>query len=237
MKKTVVALLALTIIVSCGEKKSTKNTQITGNIKGLKKGTLYLQRIVDSKLIAFDTINIDGDSYFESDFDLQSPEMLYLSLDRGKTNSIDNNILFFAEPGTIHIETELELFYANAKIIGSKNQDLYDNFKKVNAKFIDQQLFLTEARFKAIKSNNTISIDSIAAVEKSIVKRKYLYAINFAINNRNFEVSPYIALAEISDVNFKYLDTIQKAMSPKVAQSLYGKKLTAYYSERKKLKQ
>jgi hypothetical protein len=55
-----------------------------------------------------------------------------------------------------------------------------------------------------------------------------LYATNFAINNKNFEVAPYIALSEIYDINIKYLDTIQKSMSPKVAKSLYGKKLTEY---------
>jgi hypothetical protein len=32
----------------------------------------------------------------------------------------------------------------------------------------------------------------------------------------------------------KYLDTIQKTMSPKIAQSLYGKKLIQFYKERKK---
>ena len=35
--------------------------------------------------------------------------MLYLFLDRGQTNSIDNNLPFFAEPGNIKIETTLKL--------------------------------------------------------------------------------------------------------------------------------
>jgi hypothetical protein len=42
-------------------------------------------RIVDTSLVAIDTINIDGSSVFESDIELQSPEMLYLFLDRGTT--------------------------------------------------------------------------------------------------------------------------------------------------------
>jgi hypothetical protein len=33
-----------------------KRTYITGNIKGLKTGTLYIQRVVDSALVAIDTI-------------------------------------------------------------------------------------------------------------------------------------------------------------------------------------
>ena len=54
------------------------------------------------------------------------------------------------------------------------------------------------------------------------------------MNNKDHEIAPYIALTEIYDINIKYLDTIQKAMSPKVAQSLYGKKLTEYIASIKK---
>jgi len=46
-------------------------------------------------------------------------------------------------------------------------------------------------------------------------------------------VAPYIALAEIYDINLKYLDTIQKSLSPKVAQSKYGIKLKELIKERK----
>jgi hypothetical protein len=67
-------------------------------------------------LVAIDTIVIDGSSTFESDIDLKSPEM-YLFLDR--SNSLDNNLLFFAEPGNININ-EIGLFLYGAKITGSK---------------------------------------------------------------------------------------------------------------------
>jgi hypothetical protein len=68
------------------------------------------------------------------------------------------------------------------------------------------------------------------------IKRKYLFATNFALNNRKFEVAPFIALSEIYDINIKYLDTIQKSMSPQVANSLYGKKLTQYIASIKSQK-
>ena len=71
--------------------------------------------------------------------------------------------------------------------------------------------------------------------QNGIIKRKYLYTTNFAVNNGDYEVAPYVALAEIYDINLKFLDTIQKSMSPKVAKSLYGKKLNEYIAERKKI--
>jgi hypothetical protein len=116
MKKSIVAFFTLLLLASCNKEVSKTNLHLTGNIKGLKKGTLYIQRVVDNSLIAIDTINIDGDSKFETDIDLKSAEMLYLFLDRGVTNSMDNNILFFAESGTMNIETNLDFECKNFRL-------------------------------------------------------------------------------------------------------------------------
>jgi hypothetical protein len=231
MKKTIIAFVTLLILTSCNKNESKTNLHLTGNIKGLKKGTLYIQRVVDTSLVAIDTLIIEGNSKFETDLYLESPEMLYLFLDRGVSNSMDNNLLFFAEPGTINIDTNLDSFIASAKITGSKNQDIYEEYKKINTRFRDQNLDIIQQKFNAIKSNNLKAIDSLNVSQESNTKRKYLFATNFALNNRDHEVSPYIALSDIYDINVKYLDTIQKAMSPKVAKSLYGKKLTEFVAK------
>ena len=234
MKNSIIAFVSVLLLVACNKNESKTNLHIKGNIKGLKEGTLYIQKYNDTALIAIDTIKIDGQSTFESNLDLKSPEMLYLYLDRGVTNSLDNNIMFFAEAGTINIDTNLDSFLSSAKITGSKNQELFEEYKKINSRFNDVNLTLIEQRFKALKSNNTKALDSIASAQDNNIKRKYLYATNFAVNNKDHEVSPYIALAEIYDINIKYLDTIQKSMTPKVANSLYGKKLTKYVNDIKK---
>ena len=234
MKKNILALLTLAILASCNKTDSKTNVHITGNIKGLKKGTLYIQRIVDTALVAIDTINIDGSSTFTSDLDLKSPEMLYLFLDRGVSNSMDNNLVFFAEPGNLNIETNLDSYITSAKVTGSKNHDLYVEYKQISSRFKDENLTLLEQKFKAMKRQNAKAMDSLTLKQESNTKRSYLFATNFAINHRDFDIAPYIALTEIYDINIKYLDTIQKSMAPKVAKSLYGKKLTNYISDIKK---
>lgn len=234
MRKSIIALFSILLLVSCIDKKSTKSFVLTGNIKGLKSGTVYIQRIKDTILVAIDTIKIDGDSHFTSEFDLQSPEMLYLFLDRGVTNSVDNNIPFFAEKGKMTIETSLDFFTADVKITGSKNQELYEEYKKVVSRYVDQDLTLFEKRFKALKANNTEEVNKIEEEQKGVLKRKYLYSTNFAVNHGDYEVAPYVALAEIYDINLKYMDTIQKSMTPKVAKSLYGKRLINFIAARKK---
>lgn len=234
MKKSIIAFFSLLLLYSCNKQESTTNLQLTGTIKGLKKGTLYIQRVVDTSLVAIDTIVIDGASTFETNLKLDSPEMLYLFLDRGVTNSLDNNILFFAEPGKININTNLDSYIVSAKITGSKNQEKYEEYQKINSRFRDENLDMIEQKFNALKNNNSKILDSLSAKQDNNTRRKYLFATNFAINNREFEVAPYIALSDIYDINLKYLDTIQKSMSPTVAKSLYGKKLTNYVAKIKK---
>ena len=236
MRKLLLSLFILISVISCKKgETSTKNFILTGNIKGLKEGKLYIQRIKDTLLVPIDSIIISGDSNFKSEFDLDSPEMLYLFLDRGVSNSLDNNIPFFAEPGKMNIQTSLDFFTSDAKIIGSKNQELYDEYKKVMSRYVDQDLDLFSKRFEAYKKNDVKMIDKIQEEQNAIKKRKYLYTTNFAVNHPDAEVSPYVTLAEIYDINFKYLDTIQKTMTPRVAKTLYGKKFMQYYSERQKM--
>ncbi|MBD0724655.1 hypothetical protein B6A10_05635 [Flavobacterium sp. L1I52] len=234
MKKSILAFSAVILMASCNKKESKGNLHLTGNVKGLKEGTLYIQKVVDTTLIAIDTIKIDGNSHFESDLDIKSPEMLYLFLDRGVTNSLDNNLMFFAEPGIMNIETNLDSFLSGAKITGSKNQELYEEYKKTTERYKDENLNLIEQKFKAIKRKDATAVDSLNKLQDLNLKRRYLFAVNFAMNNKDHEIAPYIALAEVYDINIKYLDTIQNALTPKVAQSMYGKKLTNYIEALKK---
>lgn len=231
MKNAVIALFSVFLIISCNKKEADKNLHITGNIKGLQEGKLYLQKIVDTNLVAIDSIILDGQSNFEWHLDIESPEMFYLSLDRGVTNSVDNNLPFFVEPGTINIDTDLKHFFAEAKITGSKNQKLYEDYKKVNGRFINQNLELSKERFDAIRFNRLSDVPAIEQKIQENLKRKYLYAINFAITNKEFDVAPYIALSEISNANVKYLDTINNSLSDKVAKAKYGKLLSKHISD------
>ena len=237
MKKLLIAALALSALVACDKKESNAGLHLTGKVEGLKQGKLYIQHIVDTSLVTLDSIIIAGNSNFESDLPITEPEMLYLMLDRGVSSSIDNMLPFFAEPGNMTIETSLKEFYAKAKVTGSKNNDLYAQFKKIKERYSDEQNKTLSMTLLAKKENLTRKLDSLNKRAEKLTTRSYLDAVNFAVNNGKHEVAPYIALTEIYDVNIKYLDTIQKAMSPEVAKSKYGKQLATFISERKKQEQ
>lgn len=235
MKQIITALCALALVAACGKKEQTKDLLITGNIEGLKKGTLSIKRFNDSAWVTVDSIVFNGDSKFETELDLPSPEMLAFHLDRGVTNNIDDELLVFAEPGQMTINTDLDRFYAKAKIVGSKNNDLYDEYNKAKSRYTNLQLEYALAEFNAKKEGKPFSKEENEEKIETVIKRKYFYAINFARNHSDYEIAPYIALYEIANAQLPYLDTINNKLSPRVAKSKYGRQLAEYIVERRKM--
>ena len=62
MFKTLRYLMLLFLIISCSNNDG--KMILTGHVKGLKKGTLFLQKIKDSSLVSIDSIAINGSSDF-----------------------------------------------------------------------------------------------------------------------------------------------------------------------------
>ena len=235
MKKGLLLGFALLSLIACNDNEAPKeNLHLTGNVKGLSQGKLYIKKFEDTTLVAIDSIIIKGNSHFETTFPLKKPEVFYLFLDRGQTNSIDNNLVFFAEPGEMNIETSLKEFYAAAKITGSKNQELFDEFNSFKSKFNDENLAIIEKRIENSTNFNQQRADSIEEAFGRLVKRKYRYTANFASTHGEYEIAPYLALTEIPDINVAYLDTIAKHMSREVAASKYGKILRKHIYDTKK---
>lgn len=232
--KKFIALATVVLLFACSKSDNkTGNVELSGNVEGLKQGKLYIKQLKDTNLVVIDSIIIAGESNFETKFQIEEPQMLFLSLDRGTTESIDNSIHFFAEPGKMKIETTLQGFYANAKITGSENQKVYEKYLKIKTNLSDENLDLVEKELKNNTTKNPAITEEINDKRDKLTVRKYLFTANFALVNPKYEVSPYIALTEIPDANLKLLDTISKTLSPKVAKSKYGKRLNEWIKERK----
>lgn len=199
--------------------------KVTGNIKGLKKGTLYLQHIQDTVLVTIDSLDLKGDGNFSFKTELGSPELFYLYLNKKDNNDINDRITFFAEPGTITINTNWNTFDLNAKIEGSVAHNKWEEYKKIMSQFNKRNLELVRNATNPELKLDSLELDSIGKLSEKNVLRGYLYALNFALNNTDSYVSPYIALKEVADANRIYLDSIANSMTPEVAESKYGKAL------------
>ena len=90
---------------------------------------------------------------------------------------------------------------------------------------------MSEGVFEAKAAHDTIKLKAVQNERKNEIRRKYLYTVNFALNNNDSEVAPFIALTEIYDAKFNLLDTSNKMLTPKVKTAKYGKELQYYIEE------
>ena len=227
MKKIIVVLIVSILMIACSSEKDG-NMVVEGTIKGLKKGTLYLQKMNDTAIISMDSVNVLGDGNFRLTDNIESPIMYYLTYD-GNTN--DKRILFFGGKGTITINDNMSTFGFSPEITGSPNQLVLDKFLKINNQFKNQRLEFIKKEFDARQSKNTDLIENLEEDYNRMIRRKYLYTTNFALSNSNSEAAAYIALTELYDANIKLLDTINKKLSMDVKNSIYGKRLDKYISK------
>ena len=223
--KKITALLALSIILfSCSSKKEG-NMIVQGQIKGLKKGTLYLQKMKDTLLVSVDSVALLGKDTFTLTDNVDSPVLYYLTFDG---NTTDKRILFFGEKGIITINDKVEKFGFAPKITGSKNQVVLDKYNAISKKFQNPRLDFIKKDFDARKTNDLDLIKKLELDYKRLIRRRVLYTTNFALTNADSEAAPYIALTEMYDASLKMLDTVNVSLTPKVKNSVYGKRLQEY---------
>ena len=228
---TVLTVLILFTACSSNEDKMT----LTGNVKGLKKGTLLLQKIQDSVLVSIDSVLVNGNSLFSFKETILEPEIYYLNVRLENGILKDDRISFFAESNPINISTTLTNFAIDAKITGSNNQEKYKTYKKIIDRYSDINLELIEQSFEAKKQGNDSLANKLDSTQKSILAKKYLATISFALSNKSFEISPYLMVSHVNDTKLVYLDSVYNNLTPKIKDSKYGKDLESLIVSRKKL--
>ncbi len=225
MKKLLLPLFIVVMLVNCSEPEAAVMT-VSGSVKGLKKGVLYLQKVADSTLITLDSLEIKGNGNFTFNTTLESPELFYLYLRKEDNNDINDRITFFGEPGVITINSVWNAFDTKAVIEGSETHKKLEEYKKVMSRFNTQNLELISASNNPEIQGDSRAMDSLVKANDKNILRSYLYSLNFALNNNDSHIAPYIALTEVRDANIIYLDS--NSLSPEVANAKYGRALEAY---------
>lgn len=224
-----VALLALAI-ASC--EKNTENTMIvSGNIKGLKKGTLFLQQSNDSTLVVLDSLKIEGDGTFSFSQEVEDPDVFYLYLEKEDKNDINDRIMFFGEPGEIVINTSWNTFDKDPEILGSASHEKLSEFNKMLSNFNLKDLALIQEATQPEYQENPEALDSLQRLADQNLLNRYRYVLNFGLNNGDSYATPYIMMTEAREANPKYLDSVYNGLSPEVASSKYGKALSTFLKE------
>jgi len=237
LKKYFLIILLSSLMFSCNqnEKSNFEDLMIVkGSIKGLRKGKLYLQRIKDTMLINLDSAYVDGSPKFRFQTPIKTPEVFYLYLNKDDGDSLNDRILFFGEKGTIEINTLLKTFESSAKISGSKNQELLQKYQSMSRKFNDKNLDLIKDLYVAKGKKQIERVDTLEKKIASLLNRRYLYTINFAAQNPDQNIAPYLAITQVYDANLTLLDSIANKLTNKVKASKYGIEFLNLLEKRRK---
>jgi len=230
LNKALSLIILVILTVSCG-KDNASNFTLKGSVKGLKKGVVYLQKDGDSSIVNLDSMVITGQPEFILHTNIDEPMLLSLKL--FKNDGEEHYIPFFAGKGITEIHTTLKNFNFDSEIKGSKQQDVLEEYLGIMSQFNNKNLDLIEASFNAQKDNDSIALDSLNKVADQLIKRKYAYTIQYAMNNKDSEVAPYLALYEVRNANPVYIDSIYNSLTSEIKNSLYGKKLEEAIADRK----
>ena len=222
MKKTSLISIAL-FIICCN---SDQNQMIvSGKVDGLRKGIIYLQKELDSTIVSLDSVKINGNSDFKLSTVIDEPDIYYLYLNKDDGDSLNDIITFFGNKGEININTSLSTFDSGYEISGSKNSELLREYFSIIRKYNLQNLDLLEIFYNAQINNNQKIIDSVNEKLENLIKRKYLYSLNFSITNSENEISPYIAVSQIPDANKDLLKKVYDTLPENIKVSKYGRVL------------
>ena len=222
MKVLFSLITIVTILFSCTKKQ---NTSFFGKIDGLSKGTIYLQQVKDSSLVTLDSISLNGSNQFNFNFDLSEPDVFLFHLDKKDGTIFNDRLKMFLAPGKNEFYANLKDFKKTVKITGSPNQIKLKEYESMIQKFNMDDFKLTKLNQLAKKTGKEKFVDATLTDYDRFLKRKYLYIVNFVMNNKNSEIAPYITVTEIPDANPKYLDTIYKSLPENIKTSKYGLQL------------
>lgn len=207
-----------------------KSLTIQGTIKGMTKGTIYLEKLNDSVFKAVDSFFVQDNGKFKLQDALDSPEIYYIKV----KEKPDESILVFGEKGVITVNSKLDKISYSANVSGSSNHDLLSDYKKVITQFNNSRLDLFKANMEAEQAQNQTKLDSLEKVHKNLIRRRYLYTANFAVKHADKEIAPYLALTELYNANISLLDTVNNSLTNTIQESKYGKQLDRFISVVKK---
>jgi len=218
MKKII--LLVILIAWSCQPDKKLPADRLEGEIRGLRKGTVYLSVLKDGKPERKDSIRVHGDGKFTFDLSAYPPQVMVIEL----KEKPGEYILVFAGDTVNQVVTRLDKFGVNPQITGDVNTRKWLEYNNMMRQYNDKRLELIKRQWEAAKEQDSTALKQIEDEFEKLEKRRKLYGLNFAMTNASLPVGAYVALVEFYD-NAKALDTLYKAMPEKVKQSVYGNRI------------
>lgn len=181
--KTAVLALLLTSGSGMAQDKLSA-VSISGKATDTGSGYVYLQRFDDKVFFTVDSAKIQN-GQFRLNTNIKLPELYGLTLDKAQ-----NPLYVFIDSESISADLIPDANYSNSKITGSKAQDLFNEYKRLD--------------------NESLKIDSfINANPRSIVSAYVLYR-NFSYRLSSDEIDRNLSLLDPSLRQTQYASELRK---------------------------
>ena len=228
MRRFLLSLSATVFLVSCSS--NTKNTEVTIIVDGLKKGTVYLQKITESGLVNLDSIESNGNEKLNLSLNLDHPELLYAYLDKFDGSSFNDRLAFFAEPGEIQISTTLNNFENAAVVSAGVEHEEFKKLQQMLSRFTKKDFELMQLA-QTDRITDEHFVDSIVNQSNSNNIKRYQFIANYALTNPNKYVSAYLITSEGEELNPRWKDSIFNSFSDAIKKSKYGQLLNSQLAQ------
>ncbi len=228
MRRFLLSLSATVFLVSCSS--NTKNTEVTIIVDGLKKGTVYLQKITESGLVNLDSIESNGNEKLNLSLNLEHPELLYAYLDKFDGSSFNDRLAFFAEPGEIQISTTLNNFENAAVVSAGVEHEEFKKLQQMLSRFTKKDFELMQLA-QTDRITDERFVDSIVNQSNSNNIKRYQFIANYALTNPNKYVSAYLITSEGEELNPRWKDSIFNSFSDAIKKSKYGQLLNSQLAQ------
>ncbi len=181
MKKTLLLLALVLVLVSC-KKLADGEYEITGNVKGMKTGTVYLEK---QSPMGMGTQPVDTVKIIDGKFVIKGkttePEIHFMRVDKTQ-----GGVQLILEGGKIEVTVDKDSIF-KSKVKGTYNNDEFTNFKDESNKIQKRlQKKVTEFQNKnmaiineAQKNNDTLTMsklrDEYEFIQKDITDYTFTY--------------------------------------------------------------
>jgi len=227
MKKVILLVASAVVLFSCN-KLAEGEYIITGNVKGMKTGLVYLEKQgpMGMGFMAVDTVKIE-DGKFEIKGKASEPEIHFIHVDK-----VNGKLPVILEGGEIEVAFDKDSL-VKSKISGTYNNEEFNKFneesekiqKKLKSKIVEFQQRNKVAIENAQKSNDTVAMNKLRAEYDLIQKDITDYTFGYPKTHPKSFISVLILQMMATNPKFtpKEIETIYNSFDESLKKTKPGK--------------
>ena len=228
MKKILFLVASAIVLFSC-KNLADGEYEITGNVKGMKSGLVYLEKQspMGMGVQAIDTVKI-VDGKFEIKGKTTEPEICFIQIDK-----VNGKVPFILEGGEIEVQVDKDSLY-KSKLSGTYNNEEFTKFneetnklqKKIQKKAMDFQMKNMAKMNEAEKNKDTVTMNALRKQYQAIQKDITDYTFGYPKTHPKSFISVLIVQAMFNNSSYKVkeIETIYNSLDESLKKTKPGKK-------------